>query len=161
MIPYMAPETLNRGEYTQASDIYSFGMVMSEVLTNYPPYYNIPHDANLVINILNLKLSVEKCWNFEPLNRPTAEELESQLNKYYYEQNNYEIRKQVRAANKSNKNFVQYDPNEMHPEAIYTSRYLPFLKSKKSEDNTHDTKQWDFVVPDNIIKVEENEIQKN
>ncbi|RHZ82539.1 hypothetical protein Glove_109g212 [Diversispora epigaea] len=85
VIPYMAPETLSRGEYTQESDIYSF---------------------------------------------------------------DYETRKQVKAANKSNKNFIQYDPNVMHPEAIYTSRHLPFLKSKKFE--THDTKQWDFVVPDDI-----------
>ncbi|RHZ51190.1 hypothetical protein Glove_482g39 [Diversispora epigaea] len=43
VIPYMAPETLGRGEYTQASDIYSFGMVMLEVLTSYPPCYNVPH----------------------------------------------------------------------------------------------------------------------
>ncbi|RHZ47679.1 hypothetical protein Glove_574g42 [Diversispora epigaea] len=35
VIPYMAPETLSRGEYTQASDIHSFGMVMLEVLTSY------------------------------------------------------------------------------------------------------------------------------
>ncbi|RHZ80434.1 hypothetical protein Glove_136g13 [Diversispora epigaea] len=49
--PYMAPETLNRGEYTQASDIYSFGMIMYEVFTSYPPYYNIPHNRNLVVSI--------------------------------------------------------------------------------------------------------------
>ncbi|RHZ74612.1 hypothetical protein Glove_220g53 [Diversispora epigaea] len=50
VIPYMAPETLSRGEYTQASDIYSFGMVMLEVLTSYPPYYNIPHNENLAMD---------------------------------------------------------------------------------------------------------------
>ncbi|RHZ73030.1 hypothetical protein Glove_233g24 [Diversispora epigaea] len=167
VIPYMAPETLSRGEYTQASDIYSFGMVMLEVLTSYPPYYNIPHDANLVIKICEgnkpeikckipqfFKEIMEKCWNFEPLNRPTAKELRHQLKPYSYDG---EIRKQVEAANKSNKNFIQYDQNKMHPEAIYTSRHLPFLKSKKSE--THDTKQWDFVIPDDII--EEKEIQEN
>ncbi|RHZ73892.1 hypothetical protein Glove_228g55 [Diversispora epigaea] len=53
VIPYMAPETLNRREYTQASDIYSFGMIMYEVFTSYPPYYNIPHDKKLVISICN------------------------------------------------------------------------------------------------------------
>src|SRR6185436_2170823 len=51
VIPFMAPETLLKGEYTQASDIYSFGMVMFEVLTSYPPYYNISHNANLLIKI--------------------------------------------------------------------------------------------------------------
>ncbi|RHZ86364.1 hypothetical protein Glove_52g138 [Diversispora epigaea] len=173
VIPYMAPETLSRGEYTKASDIYSFGMVMLEVLTSYPPYYNIPHDVNLVIKIRKglkpeikceipqfLKEIMEKCWNFEPLNRPTAEELKSQLEKYISDDNEIrkQVNKQINVANKSNKNFIQYDPNEMHPEAIYTSRHLPFVKSKKFE--TLKTKQWEFVIPDDI-KVEENEIQEN
>src|SRR5947207_1042172 len=35
VIPYMAPETLNRREYTQASDIFSFGLIMYEVFTSY------------------------------------------------------------------------------------------------------------------------------
>ncbi|RHZ75492.1 hypothetical protein Glove_213g160 [Diversispora epigaea] len=174
VIPYMAPETLSRGEYTQASDIYSFGMVMLEVLTSYPPYYNISHDANLVMDICKglkpeikceipqfLKEIMEKCWNFEPLNRPTAKELKSQLEKNL--SNDNEIRKQVnnqvQAANKSNKNFIQYHPNKMHPKAIYTSRNLSFLKVKKVEVNTHDTKQLDLLIPDNII--EENAIQEN
>ncbi|RHZ86182.1 hypothetical protein Glove_54g122 [Diversispora epigaea] len=153
VIPYMAPETLSRGEYTQASDIYSFGMIMLEVLTSYPPYYNIPHNENLAMVICEefkpeikceipqfLEEIMEKCWNFEPLNRPTAKELRSQLESYN-NYNNIEIRKQVNkqinVANKSNKNFIQYDPNEMHPEAIYTSRHLPFVKSKKFETHSN------------------------
>ncbi|RHZ79743.1 hypothetical protein Glove_141g46 [Diversispora epigaea] len=175
IIPYMAPETLSRGEYTQASDIYSFGMIMLEVLTSYPPYYNIPHNENLVMKIceghkLEIKCEIpqffkeimEKCWNFEPLNRPTAEELETQLDDYIsYNDGEIkeQIKKQVKVANKSNKNFIQYDPNMKHLEAIYTSRHLPFLKSKKFKTNEIKTKQWDFVIPDN--KIEENEIQEN
>ncbi|RHZ52964.1 hypothetical protein Glove_454g21 [Diversispora epigaea] len=152
VIPYMAPETLSRGEYTQASDIYSF------VLTSYPPYYNIPHNENLVMDICKRLKPEIKCEipqflrNFEPHNRPTAKELESQLNKYlsYDGEIRQQIKKQVKAANKSNKNFIQYDPNVMHPEAIYTSRHLSFLKTKKVEANTHDTKRWDFEVPDDM-----------
>ncbi|RHZ44158.1 hypothetical protein Glove_756g14 [Diversispora epigaea] len=169
VIPYMAPETLSRGEYTQASDIYSFGMVMLEVLTSYPPYYNVPHDANLVMKILEghkpeikfkipqiFKEIMEKCWDFEPLKRPTSEELESQLRGFF--STNIEIIKQIRKANKSNKNFIQYNSNEMHPKAIYTSRHLSFLKPKKIEDNTYDSKQWDLNINDII---EEVEIQEN
>ncbi|RHZ84593.1 hypothetical protein Glove_79g42 [Diversispora epigaea] len=131
VIPYMAPEILSRGEYTQASDIYSFGMVMLEVLTSYPPYYNIPHNANLVMNIFkglkpeikceipqSLKEIMENCWNFEPLNRPTATKLKYLLNKFrYFYDGNFEL----------NKNFIHYDPTEMHPEAIYTSRLISSL----------------------------------
>ncbi|RHZ78063.1 hypothetical protein Glove_168g168 [Diversispora epigaea] len=181
VIPYMAPETLSRGEYTKESDIYSFGMVMLEVLTSYPPYYNIPHNENLAIGICEglkpeikceipqfLKEIMEKCWNFEPLNRPTAKELKSQLESYVYDYDNienikiinkFQVNKQVNAANKSNKNFIKYNQNEIHPEAIYTSRHLSFLKTKKVKVTTHDTKQWDFEIPDDLI--EGNEIQKN
>ncbi|RHZ51604.1 hypothetical protein Glove_476g101 [Diversispora epigaea] len=142
VIPYMAPEILIRGEYTQASDIYSFGMVMLEILTSYPPYYNIPHNENLVNEICKglkpeikceipqfLKEIMEKCWNFDPFDRPTAAELRSQLDKYLFDDDEIKIQvnNQIQAANKSNKNFIQYDPNEMHPEAIYTSRLISKL----------------------------------
>src|SRR4051812_25407890 len=123
----MAPETLSRGEYTLASDIYSFGMVMLEVLTSYPPYYNIPHNANLVMGICEglkpeikceipqfLKEIMEKCWNFEPFDRPTAKDLKSQLDKYTSndeadDEIRNQVNKQVNAVNKSNKNFINYN----------------------------------------------------
>ncbi|RHZ85296.1 hypothetical protein Glove_67g51 [Diversispora epigaea] len=173
VIPYMAPETLSRGEYTQASDIYSFGMVMLEVLTSYPPYYNIPHNESLIMDICKglkpeikyeipkfLNEIMEKCWNFETLNRPTAKELEFQLGKYF---SAGKIRKQeknqIKAANESNKNFIQYDPNEMHPEAIYTSRLIP--KTTIPEYDTFTSRQQSFSIPDNIIvEYEENETQE-
>ncbi|RHZ73166.1 hypothetical protein Glove_232g47 [Diversispora epigaea] len=159
VIPYMAPETLSRGEYTQASDIYSFGMVVLEVLTSYPPYYNVPHNSSLVMEIYKglkpeikceipqfFKEIMEKCWDSEPLNRPTAKELKSQLGEYSYAG---EIKKQVKAANKSNKNFIQYDPNEMHPEAIYISRLIP--KTTIPECDTFNSRQQFLSIPDNII----------
>ncbi|RHZ82546.1 hypothetical protein Glove_109g148 [Diversispora epigaea] len=40
-------------------------------------------------------------------------------------------------ANKLNRNFIQYDPKITHSQAIYTSRHLPFLKSKKIETIEH------------------------
>ncbi|RHZ84568.1 hypothetical protein Glove_79g22 [Diversispora epigaea] len=159
VIPYMAPETLCRGEYIQASDIYSFGMVMLEVLTSYPPYYNTPHNENLAMDICKglkpeikceisqfLKEIMVKCWNFEPLNRRTVKELEFQLTGYFY-------------ANKSNKNFIKYDPKEMHPEAIYTSRLIP--KTTIPGYDTFNSRQQFFSIPDNIIvEYDENETQE-
>ncbi|RHZ46782.1 hypothetical protein Glove_606g112 [Diversispora epigaea] len=163
VIPYVAPETLSRGEYTQASDIYSFGMVMLEVLTSYPPYYNIPHDANLVMDICKglkpeikceipqlLKELMEKCWNFDPLNRPTAYYLIFQLGK---------IAKQIKMANESNKSFIQFDPNEIHPEAIYTSRPITMTGLiPMPECDTFNSGQQFFSIPDNII-VEDEETE--
>ncbi|RHZ83574.1 hypothetical protein Glove_91g19 [Diversispora epigaea] len=173
VIPYMAPETLSRGEYTQASDIYSFGMVMLEVLTSYPPYYNISHNENLVMDICKglkpeikcelpqfFKEIIEKCWNFEPFNRPTAKELLSQLSEYFnLDKIKKRVWEQIKVAKKSNKDFIKYDPNEMHPEAIYTSRLIP--KITIPEYDTFNSRQKFFSIPDNIIvEDEENETQE-
>ncbi|RHZ46777.1 hypothetical protein Glove_606g155 [Diversispora epigaea] len=164
IIPYMAPETLNRGEYSQASDIFSFGMIMLEVFTSYPPFYNVPHDENLAMSICDglkpeikckipqyLMNLMEKCWNIEPLDRPTAEELKSQLSEFCCDE------EQMKAY-ELNKNFIQYDPNEVHPEAIYISRSTP--KLTKPEDNAFNSRQQFFSIPDIIVEDEENETQE-
>ncbi|RIB20072.1 kinase-like domain-containing protein, partial [Gigaspora rosea] len=90
VLPYIAPEVLytNGKEYTQKSDIYSFGIIMSEVFTGYPPYHDIPHNEDLATRIClgyrpKIKCEVpqlllnlmNKCLDVEPRNRPTAEEL--------------------------------------------------------------------------------------
>ncbi|RHZ83439.1 hypothetical protein Glove_94g17 [Diversispora epigaea] len=139
VIPYTSLEILIRGEYSQASDIYSFGMIMFEVFTSYPPYYNTPHDINLIMSIYNgqkpeikckipqlLKDLMERCLDSEPYNRPTAKRLETQLNEYYLKGNN-ELNKQIRDIEKSNENFIQYNPNEVHPQAKYTSRPSKYI----------------------------------
>jgi serine/threonine protein kinase len=51
VLPYLAPEVLNRKPYTQASDVYSFGMIAYEILTGLPPYYDMPHNEPLALYI--------------------------------------------------------------------------------------------------------------
>src|SRR5579859_4670074 len=51
VLPYMAPEVLRGHQYTKASDIYSFGIMMNELMSEEPPYNNIPHDSVLSYNI--------------------------------------------------------------------------------------------------------------
>ncbi|RIB21613.1 kinase-like domain-containing protein, partial [Gigaspora rosea] len=94
VLPYIDPVVLYKKgkEYTQKSDIYSFGIIMSKVFTGYPPYYDIPHDFNLATQIcLGLRPEIKckvpqllldlmnKCLDAEPQNRPTAKELASTL----------------------------------------------------------------------------------
>ncbi|RHZ82042.1 hypothetical protein Glove_114g10 [Diversispora epigaea] len=163
VIPVLAPETLSKRKYTQESDMYSLGMIMLEVFTSYPPFYNIPHDISLFTSICNglkpeikcevpqlLKDLMEKCWNVEPRVRPTAEELKTQLSKYlnHYDEDNDELKEQIEAANELNKDFIQYDPSKMHPEAIYTSRLFP--KPTIPKYDTFTSRQFDFEIPNNI-----------
>ena len=44
VLPYVAPEVLRGKEYTQASDIYGFGIIAYEICTGLPPYHDIAHD---------------------------------------------------------------------------------------------------------------------
>ena len=53
VLPYVAPEVLRGKEYTQASDIYGFGIIAYELCTGYPPYHDIDHDESLAIRICN------------------------------------------------------------------------------------------------------------
>src|SRR6266508_3573074 len=49
VLPYVSPEVLRGKEYTQASDIYGFGIIAYEVCTVFPPYYKVAHEELLAI----------------------------------------------------------------------------------------------------------------
>ncbi|GBC06547.1 hypothetical protein RclHR1_00690037 [Rhizophagus clarus] len=95
VLPYVAPEILRRHQYTKAADIYSFGIIMNEFLSEEIPFNDIPHDEFLAIQICKghrPKISEDvpklladliiKCWDAEIENRPTAKELYQLLKKW-------------------------------------------------------------------------------
>ena len=53
VLPYVAPEVLRGSQYTKEADIYSFGIIMNEFMSEEMPYNNIPHDQILTIRICN------------------------------------------------------------------------------------------------------------
>src|SRR5437773_1525079 len=88
VLPYVAPEVLRGKEYTQASDIYGFGIIAYEICTGLPAYHNMAHEEFLAINICQglrpqsnyvvpqLILDIiEQCWVADPLMRPKAKDL--------------------------------------------------------------------------------------
>ncbi|CAI2187821.1 9910_t:CDS:2, partial [Funneliformis geosporum] len=44
---------LNGESYTLASDIYSFGVIMTELSTGNPSFYDRKHDVSLALDICN------------------------------------------------------------------------------------------------------------
>ncbi|RGB28592.1 kinase-like domain-containing protein, partial [Rhizophagus diaphanus] len=95
VLPYMAPEVIRGHQYTKASDIYSFGIIMNEILSEEIPYNDIPHNDFLAIKICKgrrpkipkhipkfLADLIIRCWDAEIENRPTAKELYQILTKY-------------------------------------------------------------------------------
>ncbi|RIB13983.1 kinase-like domain-containing protein [Gigaspora rosea] len=96
VLPYVAPEVLNKQPYTSEADIYSFGIIMAEMSTGKPPHYDVEYDEILFIRICNglrpefaestpecyIKLA-RQCMDADPSNRPSASYIYSELSKWY------------------------------------------------------------------------------
>ncbi|CAI2195010.1 15443_t:CDS:2, partial [Funneliformis geosporum] len=78
VLPYIAPEVLNGEPYTLTSDIYSFGVIMAELSTVNPPFYDRKHYVSLALDICNglrpefYKELANKCMNANPKLRRTC-----------------------------------------------------------------------------------------
>src|SRR6185369_15326602 len=88
VLPYIAPEVLKEKPYTQKSDIYSFGILMSVISTGQQPFNDKAHDRDLMLEVCKglrpafsnntPKIYIElayKCMDADPDNRPTANEI--------------------------------------------------------------------------------------
>ncbi|RGB23608.1 kinase-like domain-containing protein [Rhizophagus diaphanus] len=161
VLPYVAPEVLRGKEYTQASDIYGFGIIAFEICTGLPPYYDVAHDNFLAIKICqglrptsNYKIPqvildiINQCWDTDPLKRPKADELKKSILDLFMaidkDKKDSAIYKQVIEVNEINKKSSQSTLSSActlsyttHPQAVYTSKLLDFknLPEPKNADN--------------------------
>ncbi len=154
VLPYVAPEVLNKKPYTQKSDIYSFGILMSEISTCQQPFQDQSHDQNLAFKICGglrpsfsdntpecyIKLAY-RCTDADPEKRPTADEIlkiisfwKEAINKYQTNWPNYS-KEQIDELKEMGKIFEEADKKPfnpstitatVHPNAVYTSRLLNF-----------------------------------
>ncbi|GBB97414.1 hypothetical protein RclHR1_02990015 [Rhizophagus clarus] len=159
LLPFMAPEILRNEGHSDKSDIYSFGILMWELLSNRPPYYDQPKLINAILyNDLRPKLNTDmpecyitlmkKCWSSEPSLRPSIRELVNQLgdwNLYKKQSEQFDYAERKRLSYMKSKG-LDTSPNKLitppkiHPQAIYTSRKLKFpiipLNTQKMLRNT-------------------------
>ena len=166
VLPYVAPEVLRGKEYTQASDIYGFGVIAYEVCTGLPPYHDISHEEPLAIRICqglrpksNYKIPqlildvINQCWDADPLKRPKAEELYKLFENLCYGTDKYDensiINKQIKEADEINKQLSASTTPSLstsvssvlsyttHPQAVYTSKLLDFKNLPEPKNNDY------------------------
>ncbi|POG58261.1 kinase-like domain-containing protein [Rhizophagus irregularis DAOM 181602=DAOM 197198] len=93
-LPYIAPEVIVGKEQTYKSDIYSIAMLMWEISSGQPPFFNYEHDYDLAMNIVNgirpkivpgtpleYKNLMKQCWDADPLKRPNIKTLSGEIDK--------------------------------------------------------------------------------
>ncbi|XP_071725776.1 uncharacterized protein [Rutidosis leptorrhynchoides] len=93
-LPWMAPELLNGGsnKVSEKVDVFSFGIVLWEILTREEPYANMHYGAiigGIVNNTLRPTIPsdcdpewrrlMEQCWSPDPAIRPSFTEITNQL----------------------------------------------------------------------------------
>ncbi|RGB23927.1 kinase-like domain-containing protein, partial [Rhizophagus diaphanus] len=164
VMPYVAPEVLRGKPYTQAADIYSFGMIMYFVATGRQPFGNHAHDYELALDIckgVRPEISepeapkyyidlMKKCWELDKINRPDIFEIYKLIKSFYelYVENfviegNEEIEIQFKEAEeyrKANLSSTENYQTATHPQAIYTSRLLnPITKDLLKNDDDYNS----------------------
>ena len=85
---WMAPEILKGGKYEPSADVFSYGMILWELLTYRIPYHNI--DPNQIVNLITkekkivqvpdegnllLRTISEACIQYDPKARPTMDKI--------------------------------------------------------------------------------------
>jgi serine/threonine protein kinase len=154
VIPFMAPEILRGKPYTPASDIYSFSMIMWEFTSGVPPFNSREHNIQLSLGICKGERPeiientpqcyidlMKKCWDEDPLKRPSASEVLNIIKKWIIHPYKMEIEDYIK--DKELKNNIMEFINapighnkpivQFHPQAYCTSRLLPFTSNKLNE----------------------------
>ncbi|RHZ44900.1 hypothetical protein Glove_707g76 [Diversispora epigaea] len=145
VLPYIGPEVVIKYKCSQASDIYSVGMIMWIISTRKIPFSNSAYDSKLAVDIFNgLRPKInkntpqcyvelmKKCWHKDPSERPSAEMIsnisESWIDSLLYDEKTEDSLMFLNAELKMQDENVEEDLSFVeitHPEVNITSKLLP------------------------------------
>ncbi|RIB29051.1 kinase-like domain-containing protein [Gigaspora rosea] len=141
ILPYIAPEVWEKQQYTEASDIYSFGMIMWEILNGKPVPFEetsklqskLQYKIQQICDGLRLPIHentatcyadlIKKCWNAEPEKRPTAKEICNILAEW---QNDETILSELSESDEKLQNIKNEDTGtQIYNDSHYKSSFIP------------------------------------
>ncbi|RIB05906.1 kinase-like domain-containing protein [Gigaspora rosea] len=140
ILPYIAPEILNKHQYTKESDIYSFGIIMWEILYGKPVPFDNNSEFQFQLKICNgLRPHIyentamcyadlmKNCWNMDPKKRPTSKEIYDTFSEW---QNNEAILLELSESDKKLQN-IKNEDTQIDNETNYRSIFISFNSSYK------------------------------
>lgn len=169
---YMAPELLKKQRYNGKVDVYSYGIIMYEVLTNacpYPEYKNKNDVHELRDKVLNgyrpkftasIKKSfrrlIERCWSKDPNERPTFEEIFNKL-AFNIDNSVYDIYDEVTEEEKKDGE-IEDDENKYYLENVDIDEFLSYIDDIAERDNVQENDP--LLEAINDLKRENEELRK-
>ena len=150
---YIAPEIWESQKYDKAGDVYSFSLIVYEIITNEKPFNDLHSISEIFVNVVmkgirpefnfsipdSYRHLIEKCWSYDPSDRPTFDDIVSSLkndsgfitecvdvNKYL---NYIDFIEEYHSS--FNKNQKKFDLNE-----IFKSRNLNSKSPQKNENES-------------------------
>jgi serine/threonine protein kinase len=149
VLPFIAPEVLKGKSYTQSSNIYSFSMIMWEFTSRIPPFNDKTYDIQLALSICKGKRPeiientpqcyvdlMKKCWDEDPLKRPSASEILNIIKEWIFFPNDVKISEELKMNIMEFINApIRYNNLTTKPysQAYYTSRLLDFTSKELNE----------------------------
>jgi serine/threonine protein kinase len=132
VLPYVAPEVLYGNSYTIKSDIYSFGIIMWEIVSGKAVPFDYESRTQFQFQVHDgLRPTIiegtpqryidlmEKCWDGNPSNRPSAAKIYEIFTEW---ENDSKILLELTESNKISQN----TENTHVQTAVYKSSFIPY-----------------------------------
>ncbi|RHZ84535.1 hypothetical protein Glove_79g93 [Diversispora epigaea] len=146
ILPYIAPEVLHKYQYTQASDIYSVGIIMWVISTGKIPFATRAYDSELAADIFNgLRPTInretpqcyvelmKKCWDKDSAKRPNAKIIFNALENWiielmYNDKTEYSLMFLNANEKMKDEDFELLSAETTHSGVYLTSHLLPHIQ---------------------------------
>lgn len=139
---HMAPEIMKNYEYSEASDVYAYSMIVYQIMSGRSPFEGIKNSYNLFVKISTgyrpqiegvpdvYKELIEKCWSHDPKERPSFDEIVDELinDRRYIDEDQF-----LTYVDYIENYETTFDINSK--KSIHLSTFLDMKKSKNTDSN--------------------------